>query len=673
MSRFSLRRFAVLFRHTSLLDRVAAMILILDALVLGVNRLSRRSLPLTSLLGFLGVAAVGYFLVRLILFVRARGMWALRNRLIVAYLFMAVAPIVLLFSMVFVAAYLLELQIGAHLLRDDLQSRVAIIAADTDTIAAALNREPDLKIDQPVSPQSTAIEDPVLQRPEVAKIIAVAQAETPGLRVVLNHGQQLVRAMNGRQFAGLAEFRNQLWFASAESLSAPGGRATLLSVAPITPAVLDSLPSKLGPIELTLLEPSNASSPGGITFQGTHYVLGEQIASANRPLAPTSHFLDLRIDGVATLDAKRADLGLDVQDRPVLARFSLRLSEVNKDLLTSVGALGPALVFGLELSAVIFLLLEIVAFVIGIMLTRTITSSVADLYDATLHVRRGDFTHRIQVRQKDQLGALGESFNEMTSSISELIEEQRQKQRLEQEISIAHEVQQQLFPSVFPSVPGLELAAICRPARVVSGDYYDFIQLGPSRVGIALADISGKGIYAALLMASLQAALRSMALADGHLCTADIISRVNTHLFVNTSNDRYATLFYAVYDAEAKTLTYTNAGHLSPLLVTAGPDGQVKQLDQGGTVVGLFENPGYTERTIKVRPGSLLVAFSDGITEPENVYGEEFGVQRLKAEVLRQRDLPVAQLAENLISAAEQWAGSPEQVDDITVVIARMG
>jgi phosphoserine phosphatase RsbU/P len=658
----------------SLLDRVAAAILILFGLMLGMDRLSGRTLPFTPLVAFFGVAAAGYFCVRLILFVRARGMWALRHRLIVAYFFMAVAPVVLLFAMVFVAAYLLELQIGAHLLRDDIQSRSEVIAADTNTIAAALNREPDLKVDQPVSPQSTAVEDPILQRPEIAKIITAAQAETPGLRVVLNHGQQLVHAAGGKQFEGLAEFRNQLWFASAETISTPGnGHATLLSVAPITPGVLDAFPSKLGPIGLTLLEPTSNTSLPGITLDNTHYVFGEQIASDKRVLAPASHMLDLLINGVATLDAARADLGPDVQDRPVLARFSLRLSEINRDLLTSVGAFGSTLVFILEGFAVVFFVFEIAALAVGIMLTRTITGAVAGLYEATLHVRRGDFTHRIQVRQKDQLGALGDSFNEMTTSISELIEEQRQKQRLEHEVTIAHEVQQQLFPSVFPVVPGLELAAICRPARVVSGDYYDFIQLGPTRVGIAVADISGKGIYAALLMASLQAALRSMAVADGQGGTADIISRVNTHLFMNTSDDRYATLFYAVYDSEARTLTYTNAGHLAPLLICGGPKGQLLQLEQGGTVVGLFENPGYTERTVEVTPGSLLVVFSDGITEPENVYGEEFGMQRLKAEVLRQRDISVGRLAENLISAAEQWAGSPEQADDMTVVIARMG
>lgn len=658
----------------SLLDRVSVAILILYGCAYGVNRWSGRTVPLSALLGFFGVAAGAYLLVRVILLIRARGMWALRNRLIVAYFFMAVAPVVLLFAMVVVGAYLLELQIGAHLLRDDLDSRSAVIAADTNTIAAALTREPDLKPDQPVAPNSSAVVDPILLRPEIAKIIGAAQAETPGLRVYLNHGQQVVRELHGKQFSGLAEFRNQLWFSSAKSIPVRGGYATLLSVAPITPSVLDKLPSKLGPIGLTLLEPAPSSSGAGITLDGTHYSFGEQISSDTRVLAPATHPLDLHIDGYATLEAVRADLGPDnVEDLPVLAHFSLRLSEVNRDLLTSVGALGSFLVTVLGIVAGVFLLLEIAALAVGIMLTRTITASVAGLYEATLHVRRGDFSQRIQVRQKDQLGALADSFNEMTSSISELIEEQRQKQRLEHEVSIAHEVQQQLFPRVLPAVSGLELAAICRPARVVSGDYYDFIQLGPNRVGIAVADISGKGIYAALLMASLQAALRSIALSTGHGCTAEVISRVNTHLFVNTSDDRYATLFYAVYDSEAKTLTYTNAGHLGPLLVCPGGGDQVQQLEQGGTVVGLFEDPGYTERTVSVAPGSLLVAFSDGITEPENVYGEEFGIQRLRAEVLRHRDLPVNRLADNVIAAAEQWAGSPEQADDMTVVVARMG
>ena len=222
--------------------------------------------------------------------------------------------------------------------------------------------------------------DPVLLRPEIAKIIAAAQAETPGLLVVLNHGEQVVREAHGKQFSGLAEFRNRLWFASAESIPVPGGRATRPSVAPITPAVLDSLPSKLGPIGLTLLKPAPDSSSGGITLDGTHYGFGEQIASDKRALAPASYPLDLHIDGFATLEAVRADLGSEVEDLPVLRPLLAADPEVNRDLLTSVGALGSTLVLFLEAVAVVFLLLEIAALAVGIMLTRTITSSVAGLY-----------------------------------------------------------------------------------------------------------------------------------------------------------------------------------------------------------------------------------------------------------------------------------------------------
>lgn len=354
---------------------------------------------------------------------------------------------------------------------------------------------------------------------------------------------------------------------------------------------------------------------------------------------------------------------------PVLASFSLRPSALNRRLFTSVGAVGPLLIDILILAAVVFLVLEVAALVTGVILTRTITRATADLYEATFHIRRGDFSHRIHIRQQDQLGALSASFNEMTASVSELIEEQRQRQRLENELLIAREVQEQLFPRSLPTLPGIELGAICRPARTVSGDYYDFIPLESKRLGIALADISGKGISAALLMASLQAALRSQAMLDGQCGTAELVTRLNRHLFRTTSDDRYATFFYAVYDAESRILTYTNAGHLAPFYVA---DGHVEQLDEGGTVVGLFEDCPYTQGTLKVSPGSVLVAFSDGLTEPENVYGEEYGVRRLQEEVLRQRDSPAQRMAENLIAAADQWAGAPDQADDITVVVARM-
>jgi phosphoserine phosphatase RsbU/P len=674
MNRLSPRRIALFLRRTSRLDRVGFVVIILYVVCKLFGR-AGVALPLSGLVAFLFFLAIVYFVVRLMPWVRKRLLWRLRNRLIVAYIFMSVVPILLLLTIIGFAAYLLELQVGAHLLRDDLDDRINIIATDTNAITAALSLEHGLKMD-PATPQTgPAVNDEALARPGVASVIAAAQKRWPELRVFLNHGQQLVRAEGGRQFAGLAEYTGRLYFCSAQSLPVPGGHATVILIAPITPELLDSLPSALGPIDLTLLEPAESAPvrQGGrnivLQFNQTLYTPRQTIASNSRELQPSKNFLDLRMPGWATLEAFRADTGLEAMKRPVLASFYFRPWAVNAALLTSVGAIGTTLVGAIELAGAVFVVLELAVLATGIVMTRTITGSIAALYDATLHVRRGDFSHRIRSLRNDQLGALGESFNEMTGSISELIEEQRERQRLEHEVEIAREVQQQLFPHSLPSLPGLEIAAICRPARVVSGDYYDFISLSPTRVAMVLADISGKGIFAALLMASLQAALRSMATFDGNRGTADIVSRVNRHLFKNTSDDRYATLFYAIYDSEARALTYTNAGHLAPFFIS---DGCVQQLDQGGTVAGLFEDPPYTECTLQVKPGSLLVAFSDGLTEPENVYGEEFGTERLKAEVLRRRDAPAKALADDLISTVEQWAGSPEQADDMTLIVARM-
>jgi sigma-B regulation protein RsbU (phosphoserine phosphatase) len=667
--RFSARRFGFYFRKTSLADRIAIAVLLIYAAIL-IARAAGALLSGFSFVGFLAFLALVYLAIRLIPWIRHRLLWSLRNRLAVAYIFVAVIPILLLLAMAGVAAYLLELQIGAHLLYDDLQERVSIIKADTNTIAAAVSREKGIEPDKPVPPNSSAVPSPVLSRPAVASVIAAAQDQWPDLGVYLNHGSQLVHAVNGQQFAGLVEFRGRLYFSSAESITVPGGRATVLVIAPITPGLLDHLPPQLGPIELTLLDPAGNASARGISLNGTVYVQRQRISSDTRKVPPAHYWLiDAAFTGFATLEARRADLGADAVARPVLARFVLRPSSVNGALLTSVGDIGPVLVDALEVLFVVFLVLVIAAFTTGYFLTGTITGSVADLYEGTLHVRRGDLGYRVRISRRDQLGSLGESFNEMIGSVGELLNEQRERQRLAHEVEIASEVQQQLFPRSMPSVPGLDVAAICRPARVVSGDYYDFITLSPTRVAIAVADISGKGIFAALLMASLQAALRSTAMFDGAGGSAELVSRLNRHLFKNTSDDRYATLFYAVYDSEAKTLTYTNAGHLPPLFVN---DGCVQTLDQGGTVVGLFEDAKYTECTLQVKPGSLLVAFSDGLTEPENVYGEEFGIERLRNEVLHHRDLPAKRIAEGLVSAVEQWAGTPEQADDITVVVARM-
>lgn len=659
MNRISIRRFVVFLRRLSLLDRLAAAVLIVYVVFRAAQSFG-FALPFGRLLGFVVFLALIYFVVRLLPWVRSQLLWRLRNRLIVAYVFIAVVPVVLLIAMGGVAAYLFYLQLGAHLLHDDLNEAIHTIATDVDALSDELQAEAATR----------PLDASVLTRPRIVALLQADRVQWPGFDVLLNRGQHLLKPGSDR-FKGLVEVEGKLWLAAAQSRPTSQGEFFVLARAPVTPSVLDGLGSELGPIQLILLKPSGQRSAFGpaLEFNGVSYGLGEEITSLNRRLAPAAFWFDLRVGGYSTFEAEHVD-STDSPSAPVLASFALRPTVVNRQIFTSVGAVGPLLTNLLVVAAVIFLLLEIAALAIGFVLSRTMTRAVEDLYDATLHLRRGDFGYRVRVQQRDQLGSLGDSFNEMTTSISDLIAEQRQRQRLENEISIAREVQEKLFPRSLPSFPDVQLAAICRPARSVSGDYYDFIQLGPNRLAIALADISGKGIFAALLMASFQAALRSIASLDSRDGTASLVARLNKQMFKNTSDDRYATFFYAVYDTESKTLTYTNAGHLGPFFVC---DGKVCQLEEGGTVVGMFEDAPYTQQTLKVAPGSILVIFSDGLTEPENVYGEEFGMERLRDEILRQRTTPSERLAENLIAAAEQWSGTQEQADDITVVVARMG
>jgi phosphoserine phosphatase RsbU/P len=665
MSRFSPRRTWLFLRRTAPLDRIAFALLFLY-IVAKIGQSLGARFPHSTFLGFLCFAALVYFVVRLVPWVRKRVLWSLRNRLIVAYLFMAVVPVVLLMTMIGVATYLFYLQLGAHLLNDAIQERSNVIDTDAETIAAAIERE--------AAEAGSSVSPTILSRPVIAGLIEDEQVAWPGLTVSLNRGGPLLATTDGKRYAGLVAYQDQLSFVAAQRRTLPTGSFTVLIIAPLTAELLDKFPEELGPIHLVLMRPADSSATSGpsLTIDGALYVAGEQIARTTRSRPAQRGWLDLQLPAVSIFQVYHIESGKDAPKAPVWASFGLDPMSVNSGLFRSIGALGPYLIFILFLAGMVFLVLEVAALATGSILTRTITRSVGDLYDATLHVRRGDLSHRVRVANRDQLGALGESFNEMTSSVSELIEAQRERHRLENEVEIARDVQQQLFPQTIPQFPGLELAAICRPARSVSGDYYDFIPLSPARVGIVLADISGKGIFAALLMASLQAALRSTAVLEA--CagtgTADIVSRVNKHLFRNTTDDRYATLFYAVYDSDSKTLTYTNAGHLPPIFMD---NGSIQNLDVGGTVVGLFDEAEYTECTLPVRAGTLLVAFSDGLTEPESVYGEEFGVKRLNAEVLRQRDANAARIAENLVTAAEQWAGTADQADDMTVVVARMG
>jgi sigma-B regulation protein RsbU (phosphoserine phosphatase) len=277
------------------------------------------------------------------------------------------------------------------------------------------------------------------------------------------------------------------------------------------------------------------------------------------------------------------------------------------------------------------------------------------------------------VKGNDQLAELGSSFNTMTENLGSLIVVAKEKERLQSELEIAREVQNQLFPRDVPSSKTLELKGVCMPARVVSGDYYDFMAMPGSELAFAIGDVAGKGISAALLMATIQSTMRTQLSATNgatpkHFSAARLVAQLNRQLFANTTPEKYATFFFAIYDEARRALTYTNAGHLPPLLVRAG---EFTNLNPTGTVVGAFPFAKYEERTVELENGDIVVAYTDGIVEPENPYGEMFGENRMKDLVLRYAYEGSSAIIARTMEAVVQWTGSSELQDDMTMVVVR--
>jgi phosphoserine phosphatase RsbU/P len=243
---------------------------------------------------------------------------------------------------------------------------------------------------------------------------------------------------------------------------------------------------------------------------------------------------------------------------------------------------------------------------------------------------------------------------------------------MNREVEIAREVQERLFPQELPAIAGLDYCGACRPALGVGGDYYDFLALPGGQLGLAIGDVSGKGIGAALLMASLQASLRSEA-ARAPERLAPVVSNVNRLVYQASTSNRYATFFYAQYDPARHELTYVNAGHNAPMLFRKqGEEWRVTRLATGGAVVGLLESFPYEQETLRLEAGDLLVAFTDGISEAMNPADEEWGEERLAAAVEISAGMKARDLLEHLMSTADAFAAGASQHDDMTLVVMRV-
>jgi phosphoserine phosphatase RsbU/P len=601
-------------------------------------------------------------------------LWSLRNRLIVAYLFIAVVPILLIMTFVVLAGNFLYSQLGAYLLYEDLHRRIEMMTDIGQHIAAAHGFLPK-GVSQAESERILAAQSHTVHDGDLPGLTIDFSDDVSELQKLLQENKTPDRAY----FSGLLQRDGTLSIVSMRLLGDADNRRMVRLRVQMTPALLATVAPDLGAIQLNLTEPYNGGQPTGVIYSTgsgpteLKYQTIRPIVAKDRTLQPAGLPLEPSVNVVSRLEdaAFIGPNGMVGKPNPVFAVFSARPTRLNGRMFSTLGELRDFYLLLFGVFAVLFLLIWIAAFITGVVLTRQITKAIADLYHATQYVQSGDLTHRVRIERRDQLGVLAESFNLMTGSISGLIEEQKKRQRLENEISIAREVQSQLFPQKLPKVPGVDIQAICKAARSVSGDYYDFIQLSETHLAIALADISGKGISAALLMASLQAALRSQLLTAGSetTSTAELVARLNRHLVRNTGDDRFATFFIAVYDSTTRTLRYTNAGHLPSFLISR--DG-AQQLSKGGMVLGVLEDCCYDEEMVHVADNSILVLYSDGLVEPENVYGEEFGIKRLQQAAVYVQASPPKVVAESLMTAAEEWAGTPEQADDMTVIVARL-
>ena len=633
-----------------------------------------------ALLQFVLYVLAAWILIRLTRIGLRKAIWRLRNRLLVTYVLIAVVPILLILALFGLGAYMLASQIAIYLARSELDRRVAAMQAATEIL---LRAEPATRVE-------TMRRTGEIYRERYSDITLFVEQRGKPMRwpedSTLNPPDNVpgdvsgIAAREGQYYAWSQAMKDGARIVAAVPLTrrrlsemVPGmGDVYFLHVS-TEPAA--KKPNK-GGFQITTKQPT----PAGLSVGERKFDVRSAWEKTGSNVPPPVNRFDLDVSWLSLVSVM--DWANPGKTEPALLLVHTRYSAILQIILSrKVDELQGLVPFLLLAVSIAFLVVELIALVIGVSLTRTITGAVHSLYEGTQRVMHGDFTHRIRVSGRDQLADLSQSFNTMTENLERLLTVAKEKERLQAEIEIAREVQEQLYPKTVPVMKTLRVTGMCQPARMVSGDYYDYQKLTGNKLAIAIGDVAGKGISAALLMASIQSAMRmelrsSIELAapsnrpvNGlRLSTARMVSELNQQLHATTSAEKYATFCVALYDEDTSTITYTNAGHLPPVLIH---DGSSTCLDVNGTVVGAFPFSKYDESKVELRSGDLLVCYTDGITEPENEYGEMFGEERLIELVVKNADRDESKIIETVMEAVRQWTGAPELSDDMTVLLAR--
>ncbi len=623
--------------------------------------------------------SVGYFVWRLFRLMQRRLLWRVRRKLILSYIFIGVVPALLIVTFFMVGAWVVSINVSAYLFHDgydDIESYVSLAA---NAVAAEIVRMPAAAADTTGRVQRST------SRLHRTLSIVFLPASAAGLSPV--------RAGDWRHAA--APGRVPDWVARADGFvgtiplfSDDGGGHVELVVRAAAPVVNGA--TRLGHVVVDV--PVDAEVLAGLYEATGVKVETIRLAGGNSTTVPRvtpdqsadANNSALFGRSVAIMDVRNWETG-EIHRATISNTFAIR--EIYEKLSTDQSALmassGPSFSQGilviLVLVAVLFLIIQFVALVMGFALARSITSSIHELFMGTERVRHGDFTHRINVTSNDQLGELAASFNQMTGSIENLLQTAAEKKRLEEELRIARQIQMSLLPRGPLDFPGLAVTALCVPAREVGGDYYDFFLLPHDKLGVLIADVSGKGTSAALYMAELKGLVLSLSLI--YQSPRQLLIEVNRIISENLDTRSFITMTYAVLDLAGGTMTYARAGHTPLIYMRSGaPAGAGLQvLIPSGLVVGL-RIPGAHEKfvelleeeSLQLGTGDVVVLYTDGISEAMNAESDLFGDARLSQIVEEHGHLESAELRERILREIEAFVGAADQHDDMTMILMKI-
>jgi len=369
----------------------------------------------------------------------------------------------------------------------------------------------------------------------------------------------------------------------------------------------------------------------------------------------------------------RTYTGGAVKDAAFLVSLKTSLRLIRDEVYSSKNPLSQVVIGGLIAAAVLLLILEAFVLFFGVRIAAGITTAVRTLHAGTRRIAAGDLDTQIDVPNEDELGDLAASLNEMAAAVKQGKEEALRRERLERDLSVAREIQEQLLPHTMPILPGFEISGVSLPSQQVGGDYFDFLDMPEGRLGVAIADVSGKGIPAALLMANLQAMLHGQA--EGEADPAPVVARINNVLVRSTDPRMFATFFYGILDRKKATFAAVNAGHNPPLVLRAA-DGRLDRIEPSGLILGFLPDQIYHTAEVRLDPGDVVLLYTDGITEafdpalamdPDRFFGEHRLIRTFRAAA----DRSAAEIQAAVLGAVAGHTAHAAQNDDITLVVIK--